>query len=51
MPPVQFVQDWVSQLREQVEDELMKSRTFNRRIAAIELMSFNEALLCLFELP
>ena len=30
-----FCQDWVSQLREQVEDGLMKPRTFNRRIAAI----------------
>ena len=30
-----FCQDWVSQLREQVEAELMKPRTFNRRIAAI----------------
>ena len=30
-----FCQDWVSQLREQVEVGLMKPRTFNRRIAAI----------------
>ena len=30
-----FCQDWVSQLREQVEAGLMKPRTFNRRIAAI----------------
>jgi hypothetical protein len=30
-----FRQDWVSQLREQVEDGLMKPRNFNRRIAAI----------------
>ena len=30
-----FCQDWVSQLREQVEEGLMKPRTFNRRIAAI----------------
>ena len=33
-----FCQDWVSQLREQVEDGLMKPRTFNRRIAAISSM-------------
>ena len=32
-----FCQDWVSQLREQVEAGLMKPRTFNRRIAAISL--------------
>ena len=30
-----FCQDWVSQLREEVEAGLMKPRTFNRRIAAI----------------
>ena len=30
-----LVDDWVSQLREQVEAGLMKPRTFNRRIAAI----------------
>ncbi len=30
-----FCQDWVSQLREQVEVGLMKPRTFNSRIAAI----------------
>ena len=30
-----FCQDWVSQLREQVEAGHMKPRTFNRRIAAI----------------
>ena len=30
-----FCQDWVSQLREQVEAGQMKPRTFNRRIAAI----------------
>ena len=30
-----FCQDWVSQLREQVEAGRMKPRTFNRRIAAI----------------
>ena len=30
-----LAQDWVSQLREQVEAGLMKPRTFNRRIAAI----------------
>ena len=30
-----FCQDWMSQLREQVEAGLMKPRTFNRRIAAI----------------
>ena len=30
-----FCQDWVSQLREQVEAGLMKPRTFNRCIAAI----------------
>ena len=30
-----FCQDWLSQLREEVEAGLMKPRTFNRRIAAI----------------
>ena len=30
-----FCQDWVSQLREQVEAGLVKPRTFNRRIAVI----------------
>ena len=30
-----FCQEWLSQLQEQVEAELMKSRTFNSRIAAI----------------
>ena len=33
-----FCQVWVSQLREQVEDGLIKPRTFNRRIAAISSM-------------
>ena len=30
-----FAQDWVSQLREEVDAGLMKPRTFNRRVAAI----------------
>ena len=33
-----FCQDWVSQLREQVDAGLMKPRTFNRRIAAVSSM-------------
>ena len=30
-----LAQDWVSQLREEVDAGLMKPRTFNRRVAAI----------------
>ena len=33
-----LAQDWVSQLREEVDAGLMKPRTFNRRVAAISSM-------------
>jgi len=33
-----FCQDWVSQLREQVEAGCMKPRPFNRRVAAISIL-------------